>query len=206
MTSAAYVATDSSTPKFHAEHGLHRRVLRPQNIWRGTIDSRRKTDAVHAITGHGSAIRTCQKNTAHHAVLRSICATRFHREQRAGAELPQSRQAVKFSFIWCIFNVVVLVRNKLRRKASCYTDKSLFSVAIVARIWLYVGLCCDAGGSDSGHSTGCGNTSESSDTNELTLGEYFYESDINTKGLPRRGLRHRIRGMHRPQADPGADR
>src|ERR1700719_4574356 len=54
--------------------------------------------------------------------------------------------------------------------------------------------------------TGCGNTSESSDTNELTLGEYFYESDKHTKGLSRRGLRHRIRGVHGPQAHPGADR
>jgi len=42
--------------------------------------------------------------------------------------------------------------------------------------------------------TGCGNTSEFSDTNELTLGEYFYESDNHTKGLSRRGLRRRIRG------------
>jgi hypothetical protein len=24
-------------PKFHVQHGLHRRVLRPQNIWRGTL-------------------------------------------------------------------------------------------------------------------------------------------------------------------------
>ena len=42
-----------------------------------------------------------------------------------------------------------LVRNELRIKASWYTDKSLFSVAFEARIWLYVGLCCDAGRLDS---------------------------------------------------------
>jgi hypothetical protein len=56
--------------------------------------------------------------------------------------------AVKFASKWRILNVVGAVRNKLRRKASWNTDKMLFSVAIEARIWLYVGLCCDAGGLD----------------------------------------------------------
>ena len=42
-----------------------------------------------------------------------------------------------------------LVGNELREKASFVTDKSLFSVAFEARIWLYVNLCCDAGRSDS---------------------------------------------------------
>ena len=45
--------------------------------------------------------------------------------------------------------MATLVRNELRLKASCYTDKSLFSVAFEARFWLHVGLCCDAGGLDS---------------------------------------------------------
>ena len=38
------------------------------------------------------------------------------------------------------------VRNELRVKASSDKGKSIFLVAIEARIWLYVGLCCDAGG------------------------------------------------------------
>jgi len=35
-----------------------------------------------------------------------------------------------------------------------------------------------------------------SDTNELTLGEYFYESDTTLKGLSRRGLRHAHSRVH----------
>jgi hypothetical protein len=56
--------------------------------------------------------------------------------------------AVKIASKWRILNVSSSVRNELRRKASWYTDKTRFSVAIEARIWLYVGLCCDAGDPD----------------------------------------------------------
>jgi hypothetical protein len=61
-----------------------------------------------------------------------------------------SIESVKIAFRWRILNDRTLVRNELRIKASCYTDISIFSVAFEARIWLYVGLCCDAGGLDSG--------------------------------------------------------
>jgi hypothetical protein len=60
-----------------------------------------------------------------------------------------SLEPVKIAFRWHILNDLALVRNELRIKASCYTDISIFSVAFEARIWLYVGLCCDAGGLDS---------------------------------------------------------
>jgi hypothetical protein len=56
---------------------------------------------------------------------------------------------VKIALNGAFLMIWTLVRNELRIKASCDTDKSLFSVAIEARIWLYVGLCCDAGGHDS---------------------------------------------------------
>jgi hypothetical protein len=62
----------------------------------------------------------------------------------------QSRiDQVKIALDGAFLMISTLVRNELRIKASCYTDKSLFSVAFEARIWLYVGLCCDAGGLDS---------------------------------------------------------
>src|ERR1700721_2986608 len=44
------------------------------------------------------------------------------------------------------------------------------------------------------------------DTNELTLGEYFYDIDHHFKGLSRRGLRSCLRRLHGPEADPSSDR
>jgi hypothetical protein len=52
-----------TTPKFYAQHGPHRHVLRPRNICRGTIDdSRLRADAVHAIAGTAHAV-TNRSNT-----------------------------------------------------------------------------------------------------------------------------------------------
>jgi hypothetical protein len=57
--------------------------------------------------------------------------------------------AVKIAFNVAFSISSAPVRIELRRNASLVTDKSIFSVAFEARIWLYVGLCCDAGGIDS---------------------------------------------------------
>jgi hypothetical protein len=44
-----------------------------------------------------------------------------------------------------------------------------------------------------------------SETNELTLGEYCYDIDHHSQGSGRRRLRSRVRGLHRSEADPGAN-
>jgi hypothetical protein len=53
------------------------------------------------------------------------------------------------------------------------------SVAFDARIWLYVRLCCDADGPNRDWA-GLSQHFGLSDTNELTLGEYFYDIDHHT--------------------------
>jgi hypothetical protein len=85
-----------------------------------------------------------------HARIFLSAPTNKNRAYRISFEnLLRSIEPVKIAFRWRILNDMTLVRNELRIKASWYTDISIFSVAIEARIWLYVGLCCDAGRLDS---------------------------------------------------------
>jgi hypothetical protein len=90
----------------------------------------------------------CERHKSHARFFLSA-PTNKNRAYRISFEnLLRSIEPVKIAFRWRILNDMTLVRNELRIKASWYTDISIFSVAIEARIWLYVGLCCDAGGPD----------------------------------------------------------
>jgi hypothetical protein len=85
--------------------------------------------------------RVNKKTARCHASIRAAV------QSRAAWQLTlRSIAPVKIALDVAFLMISALVRNELRIKASCCTDKSIFSVAFEARIWLYVGLCCDAGG------------------------------------------------------------
>jgi hypothetical protein len=95
-----------------------------------------------------------------------------------------ARDAAIFQRNFAIFAAFLMISSlvgiELHEKGSPITDKSLFSVAIETRIWLYVGLCCDAGSYDGVTGPEVAILRSFPDTNELTLGEYFYEFDNHT--------------------------